>query len=80
MFTVEGVKNYRSQCSELTWAELDMVILGKLSAFTNTSTRTVHTSRHCHAPAKCQWVYKVFQHGGRRVCKMFLFFYKRTDV
>lgn len=74
MFTVEGVEDYRSQCSELTRAELDMAILGQLSAFTNTSTLTVHSSRHRHAPANRQRTYVFFWHGGKRVCKkMFLF-------
>ena len=73
-FTVEGVEDYRSQCSKLTRAELDMAILGQLSAFTNTSTLTVHSSRHRHAPANHQRMYMSFWHGGRRVCKnMFLF-------
>ena len=68
-FTLEGVENYRSQCSELTRAELDMAILGQLSAFTNTSTLTVHSSKHRHAPTNRQRAYMVFWHGGRRVCK-----------
>ena len=74
IFTVESVADYRGQCSELSRVELDMAILGQLSAFTNTSTLTVHSSRYRHSPANLQWTRMVFWHGGRRVCrKMFLF-------
>lgn len=73
-FSVESVESYRGQCSELTRTELDMVILGQLSAFTNTSSLTLHSTKHRHGPTNRQRSYMPFWHGGRRVCrKMFLF-------
>ena len=73
-FSAESIESYRSQCSELSRAELDMAILGQLSAFTNNSTSSVHSTKHRHPPTNRQRVYTHFFHGGRRVCKkMFLF-------
>ena len=79
-FTAESVESYMSHCSELTRAELDMAILGQLSAFTNTSTHTVHSSKHRHSPSSRQRAYMLFWHGGRRVCKkMFLFLHTISE-
>ena len=68
-FSAESIDSYRSQCSELSWAELDMVILSQLSAFTNTSTLSVHSTKHRHATTNRQETYMHFFYGGRRVCK-----------
>ena len=57
-----------------------MAILGQLSAFTNSSTLSVHSSKHRHSPANRQRAYMLFYHGGRRVCKkMFLFLHTISD-
>ena len=50
-FTPDYIQSYRSQCSELTRAELDMAPLGQLAAFVNTSTHTAHSTKHRHAPS-----------------------------
>ena len=79
-FSAESIESYRSQCSELSRAELDMAILGQLSAFTNTSTLSVHSTKHRHTPTNRQRTYVHFFHGGRRVCKkMFLFLHTISD-
>ena len=79
-FTEKYVETYRSQCSELTLVELDMAILGQLTAFTNTSTQSVHSSKHRHPAASRQRSYMLFWHGGRRVCKKtFLFLHTISD-
>ena len=79
-YTEEYIESYRCQCSDLSRAELDMAILGQLSAFTNSSTLSVHSSKHRHSPANRQRAYMLFYHGGRRVCKkMFLFLHNISD-
>ena len=44
-FSTESLMGYRNDCLDLMRAELDMVFLGQLAAFTNTSTHTVHSIR-----------------------------------
>ena len=79
-YTEEYIESYRCQCSDLSRAELDMAILGQLSAFTNSSTLSVHSSKHRHSPANRQRAYMLFYHSGRRVCKkMFLFLHTISD-
>ena len=79
-FTTESIESYRSECSELSRAELDMVILGQISAFTNTSTLSVNSTKHRHPAASRQRPYMLFWHGGRRVCKKtFLFLHTISD-
>ncbi len=79
-FTVESVESYRRECSELTRVELDMALLGQLVAFTNCSTLTVHTTKDRHRPENRQKLYRMFWHGGRRVCKrMFLFLHTISE-
>ena len=38
----DSIETYRSKCCELTKVELNIALLGQLSAFTNTSTFMVH--------------------------------------
>ena len=45
-FDVEYVKLSRAFCSDLTHTELDMVLMGQLRAFTNSSKGVVTESRH----------------------------------
>ena len=78
-FTAESLESYRSQCKELSRAELDMAILGQPSASTNISTLSVHSTQHRHAATARKRTYMHFHHGGRRVCKnMFLFLHTRV--
>jgi hypothetical protein len=58
-FTAEAIESYRSQCSELSRAELD----GQLAASTTTST--LHSSKHRHPAATRQrlsipWMLSLF--------------------
>ena len=69
LFTVEYVTSVRAQCSELSRAELDLVLLGQLSAFMNTSEQTVHSMTHRHSHSTRERSYLQFWHGGNRVCK-----------
>ena len=79
-FTADCLESCRRECCELTRAELDMALLGQLSAFTNTSTLTVHSTKDRHPSTSRQKTYRLFWHGGRRVCrKMFLFLHTISD-
>ena len=64
-FTAEYIKDFRSQCSELTKTELDMALLGQLAAFTNTSSHSVHSTKHRHQPASRQRSYMLYWHSGK---------------
>ena len=73
-FTADHITCVRAQCSELTRDELDVALLGQLSAFMNTSDQTVHSTAHRHSPSSRQHTYMQFWHGGKRVCRnTFLF-------
>ena len=79
-FTADSLESNRGECSELTRAELDMALLGQLSAFTNNSTLIVHSTKDRHPPISRQRSYRVFWHGGRRVCrKTFLFLHTISE-
>ena len=79
-FTADSLESYRRECSELTRAELDMALLGQLVAFTNSSTLTVHTTKDRHRPETGQKLYRIFWHGGRRICKKtFLFLHTISE-
>ena len=81
IFTAESLESYRSQCKELSRAELDMAILGQLSASTNISTLSIHSTQYRHAATARKRTYMSFYHGGRRVCKnMFLFLHTISDT
>ena len=79
-FTADCLESYRRECCELTRAELDMALLGQLSAFTNTSTLTVHSTKDRHPSTSRQKTYRLFWHGGQRVCrKMLVFLHTISD-
>lgn len=79
-FTAEFLESYRGEYSELTRAELDMALLGQLAAFTNSSTLTVHTTKDRHRTETRRKLYRIFWHGGRRVCKKtFLFLHTSSE-
>lgn len=70
MFSEDTLTGFRGDCRELTRAELDMVLLGQLSAFTNTSTLTTHsTTRSGHPSLSRQRLYSHFWSHGRRICR-----------
>ena len=45
-FSLDHFRDTRAQCFDLSHTELDMVILGQLSAFTNTTNKVVVESGH----------------------------------
>ena len=71
-FTTEYVTSARATCPELSHSELDMAILGQLSAFVNTSAEVSTASRHKESEPKKS--YTSFLHHGKPVCsRMFQF-------
>ena len=71
-FSPEYVKSVRESCAELTWGELDMVILGQLMASVNTSTTVSTTARH--EASECEKSCTIFTHQGKPICtRMFRF-------
>ena len=71
-FTTEYVTSMRATCAELSHSELDMAILGQLSAFVNTSAEVSTASRHKERERKKS--YTSFLHQGKPVCsRMFQF-------
>ena len=71
-FTTEYVTSMRATCAELSHSELDMAILGQLSAFVNTSAEVSTASRHKESERKKS--YTSFLHQGKPVCsRMFQF-------
>ena len=79
-FTADSLESYRREVSELTRVELDMALLGQLSAFTNSKTLTVHSTKDRHPATNRQRSYSLFWYGGERVCrKTFLFLHTISD-
>ena len=77
-FTREYVTSARETCAESTHSELDMAILGQLTAGTNTSsslsTGMLSTGRAHHKETERKRVYTGYFHQGKPVChKMFRF-------
>ena len=77
-FTREYVTSARETCAELTHSELDVAILGQLTAGTNTSsslsTGMLSTGRAHHKETERKRVYTGYFHQGKPVChKMFRF-------
>ena len=72
-FSQEYIMSVRQSCAELTRSELDMAILGQISASTNTgSVATTHRSHHKEADRERG--YTSFIHQGKPLCqKMFNF-------
>ena len=65
-FSAEYVKKMRLSCMELTREQLDMFLMGQLTAFTNNSTTVVVESRH--RPDERQRGYANFFHQGKSIC------------
>ncbi len=64
-FSTEYVSNFRLHCLELTTPELDLAVLGQISAFTNTSSNVSDTS---HAASIRKHSYSTYYHQSRQVC------------
>ena len=65
-FSLDHIRNYRSECFDLTRGHLDMAILGQLAAFVNTSDKVVVESRH--SPKEREKAHTTFYHAGKIVC------------
>ena len=65
-FSLDYIRDMRSQCYDLTHTELNMVLLGQLVASTNTSGKVVVESGHLGKER--QRVYTIFYHAGKVVC------------
>ena len=74
LFSFEYYYDFRSQCTELTHGELDMAILGQLSAFVDQSEQNAHSLVYHHFPAARKRTFTHFYHNGHKVCRTtFLF-------
>ncbi len=71
-FTVTHVTKMRMTSMELTRSELDMALLGQISACTNHSDGVVVESRHTAAGRKK--IYSNYIHQGKPVCPRFFRF------
>ena len=79
-FTFDHYLEFRGQCEELTKVELDMVLLGQLSAFTFSGEQTQRSTTYGHPSAGRQHSYCNFTHKGMRVCrKTFLFLHAVSE-
>ena len=71
-FSTDHVMSVRASCSELTRSELDMVVMGQMTAGMNDDTTTNSVSRH-RAKVR-QRVAITFHHQGKQICeRMFRF-------
>ena len=68
LFPREHYTSMRNNCAKMTRAELDMAVLGQLSAFTNSSSDNVTTSHHVSKSRKRS--YCQFYHSGQRICQI----------
>ena len=71
-FTVTHITKMRMACNELSHDELDMALLGQISACTNRSDGVVVESRHVAAGRKNS--YSSYVHQGKPVCTRFFRF------
>ena len=72
LFTIDYYLDFRGQCKEITKTELDMALIGQLSAFTFTGEQTVRGTTHVSEGR--QNSYTIFWHRGLKVCrKTYLF-------
>lgn len=65
-FSGDHVRDMRDQCSSLSHTELDMAVLGQLTALTNTDDNVVTESRHKERVR--QRIHRTFYHAGKIVC------------
>jgi hypothetical protein len=71
-FSIEYVASFRESCVQLSHSELDMAILGQLSASVNTSKRV--SIEAGHKDTEREKSYSSFIHQGKPICKaMFCF-------
>ena len=79
-FSIDHYLQIRSQCKELTRAELDMALLGQLSAFCFSGEQTVRATSQRHPSEARQHTYTMFWHKGVKVCrKTFLFLHTCSE-
>ena len=76
-FSTEYVASFRESCVQLSHSELDMAILGQLSASVNTSKRV--SIEAGHKDTEREKSYSSFIHQGKPICKaMFCLFHPRN--
>ena len=68
-FAAEHYQTIRASAAELTWNELNMVLLGQVMALTSCDSQTLNSSVHRHAPKERERSTTAFHHHGHRVCK-----------
>ena len=74
IFTKEYYDHHRSQCFELSKNELDLVILGQMTAAENSSPIVLNSTAHRHPLKERERNYMNFFHKGHRICRnTFLF-------
>ena len=74
LFSVEHYMNMRANAAELSWAELNMVVMGQVVAFTCLDDDVLNSSKYRHAQKGREKCSTLFHHQGHRVCrKTFLF-------
>ena len=66
LFTPKEISNHRLDCSDMTTAELDLVILAKLDALVNNSTETSVNKKKDHVGGAWQRSYSHFYHNGKK--------------
>ena len=71
-FDAAHVKDYRLSCRGLDGGQLEMLIMGQLSAFSDFSTVVATAQRH--TPHQRKNPYSLYHHQGKAICReMFLF-------
>ena len=74
LFGVDYIRKFRLACLDLSSQELDMIILGQLSAFLNSSLSTAEGTHHSITLRKKK--YSTFYHEGKQIClSMFCFLF-----
>ena len=66
-YSLSYIRDMRAQCYDLSHSELDLVLLGQLVAFTNTSEKVVIESGHLGKERKK--AYRSYHHAGKIVCE-----------
>ena len=79
-FGFDHYLEFRGQCRELTRSELDLVLLGQLSAFLFSTEQTARSTTYRHPSEGRQHSYTIFWHRGHKVCRRtFLFLHTVSE-
>ena len=73
-FTPDHYKTMRRHAAELSWKELNNIIMGQVMALTCSGSNTFNSSKHRHSPKEREKFTMLFHHHGYHICsKTFLF-------